>query len=184
MRQDRDSHCANLGRQMQGNPQPVVAQKSKANGISSDDLRLDAELLMRIKTPSRTTASLTSLSRVEQVMRRNAPDLAGAPVSEIRAAEQRRKAHLAARWPRPRVAALVIILLIAVLQPLAMARLGGSVVVLFLVVSVVIGPERATDGAAFIWRRLLRTWKVELTLVGKALTILRHRVETWSRTAL
>jgi len=139
---------------------------------------------MRFGTAARRPDAPQSLSRVEQAMRRNAPDLAGTPVPETHAAKKRRHPHLAARWPRPRLAALVIILLAALLQPLAMARLGVCGVAVFLVISVVIGPERATDGAGFLGRRLLRFWKVELTLATKLLAALRRRVETWSRTAL
>lgn len=165
-------------------PDRAGLQPREPRALSREGKRLDAELRRRIKALSGSERPLASLSRVERAMRRNAPDLAGAPEAEVRAAEDRRRAHLSARWPRPRLAALVVLMLIALLQPEAVMRLGVTGVTLFLVVSVVIGPERACDGVGFLWRRLLRFWRVELTLVARLAADLRRRLEIWSRTAL
>lgn len=153
-------------------------------GVRRDGGRLDAELIRRFASLSPAAIPTASLSRVEQAMRRNAPDLAGAPLRDRHSNDTRRKAQHAARWPRPRLAALVVLALIALLQPLEMMRLAVSAVALFLVVSVVIGPETARDGVGFVLRRMARFWRVELRLAGRLAGDLRRRLETWSRTAL
>lgn len=56
-----------------------------------------------------------------------------------------------------------------------LVRLGVWGVVVFLVASVVVGPERARDGAALLWLRILRFWKVELFLGSKLVKSLRAR---------
>lgn len=102
------------------------------------------------------------LSRVERAMRRNAPDLAGAPVAEVMAARARRFAHRHARWPRPRLLALIGLMSGAAWMPDVALRMAVWAVILLLVASVACGPERARDGARFIGRRFLRLWRHEI----------------------
>ena len=136
--------------------------------------RLDAELDQRFEAllPEEKSAD-RPLSRVEQVMRRNAPDLAGGSEEEIAAARARRRAHHYATAPRPRIAALVVLLWAGVLQPALVLRFALWGVVLFLVVSVAIGPERARDYSKAIWLRFVWLWKHEIVLARKGFAALR-----------
>lgn len=64
-----------------------------------------------------------------------------------------------------------------------LVRFGGWGVVIFQVASVAVGPERARDGAALLWLRILRFWKVELFLGSKLVKSLRAQLQVWFRTA-
>lgn len=166
--------------QVKATPRRVSLPKTPA-----EKARLDAEVADRfdqliVEIPPKDP----KLSRVEKAMRRNAPDLAGAPEEEVRAAQDRRTAHLRAKWPRPRLAALILINMIAWLHPYGTIRLFVCMLILFLVASVAIGPERARDGSYFLWRRFLRLWKVELTLAHRSLCDLTQRLASRSNSAL
>ncbi|MCW8842903.1 MAG: hypothetical protein OQK00_05755 [Rhodobacteraceae bacterium] len=124
------------------------------------------------------------LSRIDRVMRRNAPDLAGGTAEEIAAARARRRAHHYAKRPRPRLVALVVLITSGLLNPLLTLKLLVWAVVLFLVLSVAAGPERARDYSKELWRGFVGLWKHEIVLTGKALKPLRERIELWRRTAL
>lgn len=143
-------------------PKRVEACKNPA-----DKARLDAELAKRLDEFTPTSDPDPDLSCVEQAMRRNAPDLAGAPEAEVHAAQERRTAHLRARWPRPRTVSLVLIGMILWLHPQSTVQLFVGAFALFLITSMAVGPERARDGSYFLGRRVLRYWKVELALAGK-----------------
>ncbi|WP_204113184.1 hypothetical protein [Shimia biformata] len=106
----------------------------------------------------------SELSKVERVMRRNAPDLAGASDAEIEAAERRRWAHLEARAPRPRLAALVLLIYLAARAPEVTVQFAVIGLFLFLITATLLGPERARDGGLFLWRRFLRLWKHEIAV--------------------
>lgn len=124
------------------------------------------------------------LSRVERAMRRNAPDLAGGTPEEIAAARARRRAHHYAKWPRPRLAALLMLMMAGVLHPMSMLRLGVWGVVLFLALSIVVGPERARDYCKSIWVRFVGLWKHEIIVFRKALAVMMRWIEFWGRSAL
>lgn len=156
-----------LSKQVEVTPIKACPKRVAVCRISSEKARLDCEVAQRFDEVVKIKTTKPELSPVEQAMRRNAPDLAGAPEEEVRAAAARRKAHLEAKWPRPRLAALVVIGLIMWLHPLATIRLFACGFFLFLVAAVAIGPERARDGSFFLWRRLLRYWKVELALAKR-----------------
>lgn len=125
------------------------------------------EVAQRIFRRKTSEDSSHGLSRVEQVMRRNAPDLAGGSEAEVAAAQARRFSHLNARWPRPRLLALLSVCGYMVAVPEVPFVLALCAVVFFLVVSVACGPERARDGARFFWIRFVRLWKHELVVVDK-----------------
>ncbi len=160
-------------------------ERDLAEKDEAERSRLEREAQQRFATlsPAKRQAPKT-LSRVERAMRRNAPDLAGGTPEEIAAAKARRRAHHYAKWPRPRLAALVILMASATLNPLPMLRLGVWGVILFLVLSVVAGPERARDYSAALWRRFVGLWKHEIVVARKAVYALRDRIDGWLRTAL
>lgn len=165
-------------------PVKVSRRRIAAKKLPNDRKRLVAEVAHRIDEISAQPCQEESLSRVEKVMRRNAPDLAGAPEQEILAAQTRRYAYKKAHWPRPRLAALIFAGTLGAFHPLDVMRLGIWCVVIFLVASVAVGPERARDGAEILWQRILHFWKVELFLVIKLANALMSRIGGWFRTAL
>lgn len=140
---------------------------SSRNRIGVDQARIDAEVALRFAALVDEPEPQEKLSRVERFMRRNAPDLAGAPMEEVLAAQARRTAHLTAKWPRPRIMALGLAAMIAWLHPMVGIRLAVCFLILFLVAAVAVGPERARDGSYFLVRRFLRLWKVELSLLSR-----------------
>jgi hypothetical protein len=157
---------------------------SRQHDLSDRD-RIAAELGARFKalTPERTKET-RPLSPVEKAMRRNAPDLAGGTETEIAAARARRRAHHYAKWPRPRLGALIVLMLAAALQPSVLLWLALWALILFLVTSVAVGPERARDYSKEIWRRFVGLWKHEIIFARKAMAALRDRIAIWGRSAL
>ncbi|WP_243611569.1 hypothetical protein [Shimia aestuarii] len=166
--------------------QKVRQRKCEAQNLPpADRARLEGEASRRFATLSpETQPAPSTLSRVEQAMRRNAPDLAGGTPEEVAAAKARRRAHHDAKWPRPRLAALVMLMASATANPLPVLRLGVWGVVLFLAVSVAVGPERARDYSAALWRAFVGLWKHEIVVLRKAIQHLRDRIDSWLRTAL
>lgn len=81
----------------------------------------------------------------------------------------------------PRLAALVFVGIVGAFHPLGMIRLAIWGIIIFLVASVAVGPERARDGAEFCWRRVLRFWKVELFLGSKMVKSLRSQLQVMFR---
>ena len=163
--------------------------RSAFGGSRQHDLsereRIAAELGARFTALApEQAAEERRLSPVEKAMRRNAPDLAGGTEAEIAAARARRRAHHYAKWPRPRLAALIVLMLAAALQPSALLRLGLWALILFLVTSVVVGPERARDYSKEIWRRFIGLWKHEIIFARKGLAMLCDRIAHWGRSAL
>lgn len=156
-----------LRKQAEVTPIKAVSDRVVVRKISSEKARIEEAVAKRFDEVAETKASEPKLSPVERVMRRNAPDLAGAPQEEVQAAAQRHAAHLNAKWPRPRLAALLVIGLIMWLHPLSTIRLFVCAVFLFLVVAVAVGPERARDGSMFLWRRFLGYWKVEVAVARR-----------------
>lgn len=154
------------------NEGPPVAVKRDTKATPRLRQRLMRDMEARLSGEGRVRQRDKGLSRVEKAMRRNAPDLAGADARAIAAAQARRFAHLDAKWPRPRLLALIVLIALGVSAPDVMLRLGLWGVILFLVASVALGPERARDGAFLLWRRFLRLWKHELYVAQKV----THRV--------
>ena len=139
--------------------------------------RLLRELADRMDPSEARASRAPGLSPVEQAMRRNAPDLAGGTEAEILEAELRDRAHLDARWPRPRVVALILVMTLAFAVPEATARLLVWMLILFLVSAIAVGPERARDGAGFLGFRFLSLWKHELVVVERLLDRLLPRTQ-------
>ncbi|WP_127114777.1 hypothetical protein [Shimia sediminis] len=165
-----------LKQQAELTPFKASAKRVAVRKSPAEKARLDAEVAQRFEEIAEAAAPQPALSRVEKVMRKNAPDLAGASEAEVRAAQARNAAHLDARWPRPRLAALVLVGLVMWLHPLSTVRLFVCAVLLFLVAAVTTGPERARDGSFFLWRRFLRYWKVELVVARKLFRRARQRM--------
>ncbi|GAA6166188.1 hypothetical protein NBRC116590_38920 [Pelagimonas sp. KU-00592-HH] len=165
---------------------PVLPVRAKIarRRVPADHARLNAELKQRIAHVEPAKSPVKTLSPVEKVMRRNAPDLAGGSQKEIRRANRRRRAHLKAKWPRPRVALLVAAPIMIALHPDGFVRMCLWALILFLVVSVVIGPERARDGALGIAHRFLYLFRNELVVARKIVFGLWHRIEALTRAAL
>ena len=124
------------------------------------------------------------LSRVEKAMRKNAPDLAGGSPEEVAIARARRRAHHYAKWPRPRLSALIVLMLSAVVNPLPLLQVAVWGVALFLVLSVIVGPEHARDYCKALWLRFSGLWKHEIIIARKGWLYLHHRVNIWLRTSL
>lgn len=138
--------------------------------------RLHAEVATRLNTAPKTQPHLTSLSKVEIAMRKNAPDLAGASQRELLDAQKRRTAHEYARWPRPRLLALCLIGAVGILEPNLALRLGLWGVVLFLVGAIATGPERARDTTLWLGRRFMWLWRVEVSLCKRLLGRVQSRL--------
>ncbi|WP_139280721.1 hypothetical protein [Shimia gijangensis] len=156
---------------MKVSPRRIAAKK-----LPNERRRIDKEVAQRIEERSDIPSEEQTLSRVELVMRRNAPDLAGASEEEVTTARIRRFAYTDAKWPRPRLAALVFAGLVGAFHPLGLVRLMIWGIVIFMVASVAVGPESARDGANFFWRRTLRFWKVELFLGLKLVRTLKAQI--------
>ena len=124
------------------------------------------------------------LSRVEKVMRKNAPDLAGGSPEEVAIACARRRAHHYAKWPRPRLSALIVLMVLAVVNPLPLLQVAVWGVALFLVLSVIVGPEHARDYSKALWLRFVGLWKHEIIIARKVGLCLHHQINIWLRTSL
>ncbi len=164
----------------------VRPDRGRAKDIGqAERARLEAEAQRRFaeQAPAKPEGAKT-LSRVERAMRRNAPDLAGGSPEEIAAAKARRQAHHNAKWPRPRLLALLVLMVSATLNPLPFLRLAVWAVILFLVVSVVAGPERARDFSTALGRRFAGLWRHEIVVLRKGIMSLRRQIDLWVRTAL
>ncbi|SFM75164.1 hypothetical protein [Shimia aestuarii] len=135
--------------------------------------RLMRDLEARLSTGVADRRKAQELSRVEKVMRRNAPDLAGADEAEIAAAVARRRAHLDAKWPRPRLLALILLMVLGLSSPGVVLRLAVWALILFLVASVACGPERARDGVFLLGRRFRKLWKHEIVVARKVMAYVR-----------
>lgn len=135
--------------------------------------RLMRDLEARLSTGVADRRKAQELSRVEKAMRRNAPDLAGADEAAIAAAVARRRAHLDAKWPRPRLLALILLMVLGLSSPGVVLRLAVWAVILFLVASVACGPERARDGVFLLGRRFTKLWKHEIVVARKVMAYVR-----------
>ena len=124
------------------------------------------------------------LSRVEKAMRKNAPDLAGGSSEEVASARARRCAHHYAKWPRPRLGALIVLMVSAIVNPLPLVQVAVWGVALFLVLSVAVGPERARDYSKALWLRFVGLWKHEIIIARKVGLFLHHQINIWLRTSL
>ena len=164
-------------------PVKVTPRRIAAKKLPDDRKRLAEEVAQRIEEQAEPAKDEQPLSKVEQAMMRNAPDLAGAPEEVVLEAETRRFAYTEAKWPRPRLVALIVVGTVGVIHPMDMVRLGVWGIIIFLVASVAVGPERARDGANWLWRRVLQFWKVELFLGSKLVKSLRAQLQVWFRTA-
>lgn len=167
----------------EGDPIRVSPKRLFKRQRRAEQDQLEARVAQRLDELAGNSEPEMPLSKVEQAMRRNAPDLAGAPEEEILAAQARRNAHKTARWPRPRVMAIFLVWLVAWLHPASTMRIFVLCVMLFLTASIAFGPERARDGAGALWRSFLRLWKVELMILAKLLRNLRNRCEAMFRSA-
>lgn len=164
-------------------PVKVTPRRIAAKKLPDDRKRLAEEVAQRIDEQAEPQKEEQPLSNVEQAMMRNAPDLAGASEDVVLEAATRRFAYTEAKWPRPRLLALILVGTVGLAHPMDLVRLGVWGVVLFLVASVAVGPERARDGAEMLWRRVLQFWRVELFLGSKLVKSLRAQLQVWFRTA-
>ncbi|MGR3635499.1 MAG: hypothetical protein ACU0BK_06175 [Shimia sp.] len=107
------------------------------------------------------------VSPVEAAMLRNAPELVGAPASELAILQAERDALMSRRWPRPRLVSLILVGTLAALMPTVVLRLMIWSLVLFIVAAVAVGPERVRDGFVGFGAWFLRYWQHELKLAQK-----------------
>lgn len=152
------------------NERPQILGKKSGNStkkVSRDDGRLMREASRRMGDGAPSNVQVAPESRVEKAMRRNAPDLVGAPIDEQRAAQMRRSTHLEARWPRPRLIALITTMVLAAVVPTVALRLMIWSLIMFLLAAVGLGPERARDAAKILFSTFLRLWRHEIVVARR-----------------
>ena len=152
---------------------PLLEVKQDVTAASRLRRRLMRDVELRLSDGSAKRRKAKELSRVEKVMRRNAPDLAGADEAAVAAAEARRRAHLDAKWPRPRLLALILLMALGLASPGVVLRLAVWALILFMVASVACGPERARDGVFLLGRRFMKLWKHEIVVAQKLMARFR-----------
>ncbi|MBO9475008.1 hypothetical protein J7413_15780 [Shimia sp. R10_1] len=149
----------------------VDASQDLATGLrvgipsqGKEDRRLMREAKRRMKTLSRREKPPVQLSNVERAMLRNAPDLV---TPDIRAFADDTTADWRARWPRPRLLALIVIITLAAIVPSVAMRLLIWCVIMLLLTSVMLGPERARDAVQFAGQHIARVWGREIRFVQR-----------------
>ncbi len=80
-----------------------------------------------------------------------------------------------ALWPRPRLVGLILVMIVGVSVPDVVLRLLIWALILFLVASVSIGPERARDVIRIPCQRFARLWGAELAFVWRFVQRQRKR---------
>lgn len=143
------------------------SQQSTKNKRGHNDHHLMGEVLRWPANGPAPDEPAEAESRVEKAMRRNAPDLAGAPIAEQLAAHIRNTAHLEARWPRPRFIALIGTMVLATVVPTVTLRLMLWGLILFLLMAVLVGPERARDAMRIVLAAFMRLWRHEIVVARR-----------------
>ncbi len=101
---------------------------------------IEAEYELRTQQVAETTKPMQTESRVEAFMRKCAPDM----FIDKEAAQDMPAEHLPTR-PGPRFVVLILLVTVLIMQPMLIYWLGVWIVLLFLVLSLIVGPERARD---------------------------------------
>lgn len=142
-------------------PQDVGAQSDVESAeMRADKRRLMREVKHRLASQNGGSTSSQSLSKVEKVMRRNAPDLM--PLSSPDRDRQAAEVDSDVRWPRPRLLALIVVITLAAVVPSVTMRLLIWMVIMLLLTAVMLGPERARDGVHFAAGQMARSWDREI----------------------
>ncbi len=138
-----------------------------ANPVDQDR-RLMREAKRRMAKLQPVKETDQPLSRVEQAMRRNAPDLVDFTEPARRKPARRRSDEIVEnRWPRPRLLALILVITLAAVVPSVTLRLAIWMIVMFLLTAVLMGPERARDGVRSFALHLFGLWDREMDMLRR-----------------
>ena len=148
-------------------PQSVAADSGEnAAAEMTDGRRLMREAKRRMTRATRSAQKPKKLSRVERVMQKNAPDLLdNAPSNDGGFTGD--VIDMDARWPRPRLLALIVVITLAAVVPSVTVRLLIWLVIMFLLTAVMLGPERARDAGRVVLLHLTHMWGREISLLRR-----------------